>query len=71
MHGLTLHSPCSLDGFPYVRTLINFDQSYVRAAAEHLFMTNVLEPFEKLGNYVILLNEEEKSEFESIYFILY
>jgi AraC-like DNA-binding protein len=66
MHGLTLHMPCSLDGYPYVRTLINFDQSYVRAASDHLFATNVLEPFEKLGNYVIILNEEEKAEFESI-----
>jgi AraC-like DNA-binding protein len=66
MHGMTLHCPCSFDGFPYVRTLVNFDQLCIRNALWNLMSINALEPFERFGNYVVQLNEEEQQEFEVI-----
>ncbi|MFC5649116.1 AraC family transcriptional regulator [Paenibacillus solisilvae] len=66
MHGMTLHSPSSLEGHPYVRTLINFDPTYIRAASEQLFDVDALEPFVRLSNYMIRLESAEKAEFETI-----
>ncbi|MCJ8013506.1 AraC family transcriptional regulator [Paenibacillus sp. KQZ6P-2] len=66
MHGLTLHMPKSLDGHPYVRTLLNFDPAFFRAASEHVFSINPLLPFERLGNYKVQLTLEEQAEFEEL-----
>ncbi|ULL16311.1 AraC family transcriptional regulator [Paenibacillus sp. H1-7] len=66
MHGLTLHMPKSFDGHPYVRTLLNFDPGYFRAASEHVFSINPLEPFERLGNYKVQLNDADRAEFEDL-----
>lgn len=66
MHGLTLHMPKSFEGYPYVRTLLNFDPGYFRAASEHVFSINPLQPFERLGNYKVHLRAEEQAEFEEL-----
>ncbi|MFH5182540.1 AraC family transcriptional regulator [Paenibacillus sp. TAB 01] len=66
MHGMTLHMPKSFEGHPYIRTLLNFDPGYFRAVSEHVFAVNPLEPFERLGNYKVQLNEDERAEFEDM-----
>ncbi|WP_433620365.1 AraC family transcriptional regulator [Paenibacillus cellulositrophicus] len=66
MHGLTLHMPKSFEGHPYVRTLLNFDPGYFRAASEHVFSINPLQPFERLRNYKVQLSMEEQGEFEEM-----
>lgn len=67
MHGLTLHTPFSQEpSLPYIRTLVNFDPAYVRIASEQMFGFKILEPFEKLGNDKLVLNEQEKTEFEAV-----
>ncbi|NRF95978.1 helix-turn-helix transcriptional regulator [Paenibacillus frigoriresistens] len=66
MHGMTLHTPKSFDGYPYVRTLLNFDPGYFRAASKHVCSVNPLEPFEKLGNHKVQLNEQDREEFEEL-----
>jgi AraC-like DNA-binding protein/mannose-6-phosphate isomerase-like protein (cupin superfamily) len=64
LDGMTLHSPHSIEGTPYVRTTIDFDPSYIRSIISKHFNVNPLEPFEQLGNCIIRLNGEESLAFE-------
>ena len=66
LDGMTLHSPHCIEGTPYVRTTIDFDPAYIRSITSNRFTINPLEPFERLGNCTLQLNEHERAQFEQI-----
>lgn len=66
MDGMTLHSPNCFEGIPYVRSTINFDPVHIKAITSRHFTINPLEPFERFGQLIIQLDQDERREFEAI-----
>lgn len=66
MYGMTLHCAKIDPAFPYVRSIVHFDPSLLKPYLRHPGAVNVLEPFQRFGNYRLCLRGEDKEEAERI-----
>ncbi|ALS26699.1 AraC family transcriptional regulator [Paenibacillus sp. 32O-W] len=67
MHGMTLHCPNPSPHAPYVRTMFHFDPAYVQRILQPELARALLAPFERLRNYRIRLNPDQRKEAERMF----
>jgi AraC-like DNA-binding protein len=70
MHGMTLHRPNIDYNYPYIRSMIHFDPSFIQGLFNYPQCLNVLKPFQELGNYRIHLSLEHQQEIEHLFTLL-
>lgn len=70
MHGMTLHRPNIDNNFPYIRSMIHFDPSYLKGLFNYPQCLNVLKPFQELGNYRIHLSSAHQQEIVRLFILL-
>lgn len=68
MNGSALHGPTPTEGKPYERTVIEFSPEWMRSIIHQLNVSEILTPFDQLGN--ILLRDIEPQKFEEIQSLL-
>ncbi|MDQ1236243.1 AraC-like DNA-binding protein [Paenibacillus sp. SORGH_AS306] len=64
MHGMTLHRPHPAPDQPYIRSILHFDPAVLHNYIQPEHISELLYPFEHIGNCRLSLNPEQQAEWE-------